>query len=246
MSSLFRNKRSSLDASPVDSIWAANLDDVEKLRSAMSRHASSNARADERGWIALVGGRNFGCRQIEAVHGYQDQFNILPAHLARVLEGLDQLKANDITLLSRMIQRKTPTPASRVMELAGSEQSARRLVASGLAMSDTNRKQERVYAVHADLIPAIRFEIDRRSYVWELACRYMQIRHSIASQLAQYRSSADVLAGYQTLAAPDSCAVCQQLAGKRHTITEPAPIPHPGCTHPWGCRCAIVPVVKDF
>jgi len=245
MKSFFRSKRSSLAASPVDSIWAVNAADAKKLKSAISRHATSNARADRHGWIALVGGRNFGCREVEATHGYRNQFSSLPAHQTQVIEGMSQLKSSDIVLLLRMIQRKTPTPLGRIIELAGSDQPAGRLVASGIAFFDTNRKQERVYSVHANLKPSIQFEIERRSYVWELACRYAQFQQLIAKQLAQFRASADILSGYEISATSDSCDACKQLARKRFRLSEPPPLPHVGCTHPKGCRCSIIPLLKN-
>jgi hypothetical protein len=62
--------------------------------------------------------------------------------------------------------------------------------------------------------------------------------------LKQYRENSDILRGYEFCPAPDSCDHCKQVARKKYKLNDTLPPIHEGCTHPKGCRCSIVPILK--
>lgn len=43
--------------------------------------------------------------------------------------------------------------------------------------------------------------------------------------------------GVEVQPQPDACAACRALAGRLYAPAEMSRLPHPGCTHPKGCRC---------
>lgn len=45
--------------------------------------------------------------------------------------------------------------------------------------------------------------------------------------------------------AEDSCAACRALQGETFAIAGAPEIPHPGCTHAMGCRCATAPLFEE-
>jgi hypothetical protein len=66
--------------------------------------------------------------------------------------------------------------------------------------------------------------------------------------LAAYRlgmKARGAIVGVRVLAAEDSCPACQALAGQTYLPDDAPRLPHAGCTHPGGCRCAYTPVMRD-
>jgi hypothetical protein len=49
--------------------------------------------------------------------------------------------------------------------------------------------------------------------------------------------------GVRILVGPDSCPVCQAVAGRVYLPDEAPIIPIAGCRHPRGCRCAYTAVM---
>jgi len=71
-----------------------------------------------------------------------------------------------------------------------------------------------------------------------------KIREGRERALKQYRENADILRGYEFSPAPDSCEYCKRMARKKYKLSDPLPAIHEGCTHPKGCRCSIIPILK--
>lgn len=60
--------------------------------------------------------------------------------------------------------------------------------------------------------------------------------------LAKWRAQGTVSA-FRTLATKDSCPYCKDAERFMFPIQLAHPLPHAGCTHPYGCRCTLIPVV---
>lgn len=53
------------------------------------------------------------------------------------------------------------------------------------------------------------------------------------------------IVGVRILVSDDSCPSCRALANQVYTPDTAPSLPHTGCTHPQGCRCAYTPVMRD-
>lgn len=66
--------------------------------------------------------------------------------------------------------------------------------------------------------------------------------------LAAYRlgmRAKGAIVGVRVLAADDSCPTCRALAEQVYTPDNAPTLPHAGCSHPEGCRCAYGPVMRS-
>src|SRR5262245_54293744 len=66
--------------------------------------------------------------------------------------------------------------------------------------------------------------------------------------LAAYRlgmKAKGAIVGVRVLVSDDSCPTCQAMAAEVYTPDTAPRLPHPGCTHPAGCRCAYTPVMRS-
>jgi hypothetical protein len=52
------------------------------------------------------------------------------------------------------------------------------------------------------------------------------------------------IVGVRVLAAADSCPACRALSEQAYTPDDAPRLPHAGCSHPDGCRCAYAPVMR--
>ena len=65
--------------------------------------------------------------------------------------------------------------------------------------------------------------------------------------LAAYRlglRAKGAIVGVRLLTAEDSCPTCRALAEQVYTPDTAPRLPHAGCTHPAGCRCAYTPEMR--
>lgn len=78
-----------------------------------------------------------------------------------------------------------------------------------------------------------------------LIARTETMRASNLGALAAYEENADILSGWEWTATKDerTCPICGAMDGKRFKFNDPQLQP-PSGSHP-GCRCTIVPVLKD-
>ncbi len=60
--------------------------------------------------------------------------------------------------------------------------------------------------------------------------------------LTDWRES-KVVKSVEVLASPDSCPACAKFSKKRYSLKNCPELPHPGCTHEFGCRCNLSPVL---
>lgn len=49
----------------------------------------------------------------------------------------------------------------------------------------------------------------------------------------------------RVIAAGDACALCHELSGTFDKMSAPK-LPHEGCSHALGCRCAYEPALNDI
>ncbi len=65
-------------------------------------------------------------------------------------------------------------------------------------------------------------------------------RDGFAYEMRKYRALA-VAPRVRIRTAPDSCEACQALAAQSYDLESVPELPHKGCTHVTGCRCAVTP-----
>jgi hypothetical protein len=65
--------------------------------------------------------------------------------------------------------------------------------------------------------------------------------------LREWRASG-VVSAFRTISADDSCQYCKDAERFMFPIQLSHPLPHAGCTHPYGCRCTLIPIsdVDEF
>ncbi len=85
----------------------------------------------------------------------------------------------------------------------------------------------------------------RNFYQTTMIARTEILRASNLGALAVYEENADILSGWEWTATKDerTCPICGAMDGKRFKFNDPQLQP-PSGSHP-GCRCTIVPVLKD-
>jgi hypothetical protein len=53
------------------------------------------------------------------------------------------------------------------------------------------------------------------------------------------------IVGVRVLVSDNSCPTCRAMADQVYTPDTAPRLPHTGCTHPDGCRCAYTPVMRS-
>jgi hypothetical protein len=87
-----------------------------------------------------------------------------------------------------------------------------------------------------------------QSWIHQFARRRPKPANYAEKTLAAYRlgfKAKGSIVGVRVLASEDSCPVCRALAEQVYTPDTAPRLPHAGCTHPEGCRCAYSPVMRS-
>lgn len=63
------------------------------------------------------------------------------------------------------------------------------------------------------------------------------------SQIAHFKENSDIIKAVEILTTPDSCDECKKFTGKRYSLDNVPELPHEKCTHKYGCRCTLLPVI---
>lgn len=90
-------------------------------------------------------------------------------------------------------------------------------------------------------------ENPRPSWIHQHARRRTKPANYAEKTLAAYRlgmKAKGAIVGVRVLASDDSCPACRALAETVYTPDNAPMLPHAGCTHPEGCRCAYTPVMR--
>ena len=76
----------------------------------------------------------------------------------------------------------------------------------------------------------------------DTAARMVLFHAKFKSDIAQYKKD-NVVKSVEILTASDSCDECKKFAGKRYSLNNVPELPNEKCTHKFGCRCTISPIV---
>ena len=72
----------------------------------------------------------------------------------------------------------------------------------------------------------------------ETACRMLYFSTNYFRTIAQLESAG--IKKVRILSVEDSCAECKQISKQVYQVSHVPELPHALCTHPKGCRCAVV------
>lgn len=114
-------------------------------------------------------------------------------------------------------------------------------MAQGEGIGAAMRRLRDEYGIQTDR----RKGFTRNFYQTTMIARTEILRASNLGALAIYEENADILSGWEWTATKDerTCPICGAMDGKRFKFNDPQLQP-PSGSHP-GCRCTIVPVLKD-
>lgn len=114
-------------------------------------------------------------------------------------------------------------------------------MAQGEGIGAAMRRLRDEYGIQTDRRKGFR----RNFYQTTMIARTEILRASNLGALAVYEENADILSGWEWTATKDerTCPICGAMDGKRFKFNDPQLQP-PSGSHP-GCRCTIVPVLKD-
>jgi len=112
---------------------------------------------------------------------------------------------------------------------------------NGEGISQAQRRLRDEYGIQTDR----RKGFKRNFYQTAMLARTEIMRASNLGALAIYEENRDILYGWEWTATKDerTCPICGAMDGKRFKFDDPQLQP-PSGSHP-GCRCTIVPVLKD-
>lgn len=77
----------------------------------------------------------------------------------------------------------------------------------------------------------------------DTAVRMVEFHARYKSNIAQLKENSDIIKAVEILTTPDSCDECKKFAGKRYSLDDVPELPHEKCTHKYGCRCTLLPVL---
>lgn len=87
-----------------------------------------------------------------------------------------------------------------------------------------------------------------QTWIHQFARRKPKPANYAEKTLAAYRlgmKAKGAIVGVRVLVSESSCPTCRALADQVYTPDTAPHLPHPGCTHPEGCRCAYTPVMRS-
>lgn len=80
----------------------------------------------------------------------------------------------------------------------------------------------------------------------DTAARMLLFASNHKLRLVEYRQLSERgmrIKGFQVSATTDSCQTCKKMAEKYYELNNLPELPHAECTHPYGCRCMVMPLL---
>ena len=87
-----------------------------------------------------------------------------------------------------------------------------------------------------------------QTWIHQFARRKPKPANYAEKTLTAYRlgmKAKGAIVGVRVLVSESSCPTCRAMADQVYTPDTAPHLPHPGCTHPDGCRCAYTPVMRS-
>lgn len=87
-----------------------------------------------------------------------------------------------------------------------------------------------------------------QTWIHQFARRKPKPANYAEKTLAAYRlgmKAKGAIVGVRVLVSESSCPTCRAMADQVYTPDTAPHLPHAGCTHPDGCRCAYTPVMRS-
>ena len=87
-----------------------------------------------------------------------------------------------------------------------------------------------------------------QTWIHQFARRKPKPANYAEKTLTAYRlgmKAKGAIVGVRVLVSESSCPTCRAMAEQVYTPDTAPHLPHPGCTHPDGCRCAYTPVMRS-
>lgn len=217
------------------SIWASSASDVEALREAIRSGFQVGQLVHNDAWIAIVGGRPFGCELVEEMFAYKRVLDDNVPTIAEVRDRLAGVGPDAMNVLLRTVRRVTPPTLTGLLENS-TRFAINELLGNGLADIEVNRKGINVLRDTWNFRPAVRYEFMRRNTLWELVGRYAAFEWYNIRDLRNVRDS---LTHYELKGGNECCEVCRKWEGKEFPVDRDPGLPHMECKNPTGCKCYI-------